>query len=281
MVINNEGTFNSDVSLKMFYRAWLPEDGSKVKTAIGIVHGAGEHSGRYDNIGRYLAARDIAVYAYDLRGHGKSPGKRGHVNSFDDFLVDTNCFLNSIREQQPGKNVFLLGHSLGGLIAAVYAEKQKNLAGLILSSPLFKLKMPVPGWKAAIGRLLSYISPSLTMSSGLNPDDLCHVEGVCTNYRSDPLVHSRASVRFYTELLKAQSIVMKETGKLNLSLLLLYGTGDRIVDPDAQPVFFAKAGSMDKTIKAYDGWYHEIFNEKENETVFEDVEGWVGRRTGS
>ena len=273
-MLYSEGTFKSGGQLDLFYRAWLPEAGREARAVIAVVHGAGEHSGRHANLGRIFAEQGYAVFAYDLRGHGRSPGRRGHVARFAEYINDTGSFLDFIRRQNPEKKVYLLGHSLGGLIAASYVLEPIQLSGLILSSPLMRIKMHVPGWKTAIGQIASHLMPALTMKSGLPAADLCRNPEVGINYRQDPLVHDLATVRFYTEMLSAQSRALAHAGELKVPLLVLYGSGDRIVDPASVRLFYDKAGSV-KTIRCYAGFFHEIFNETDSQIVFEDVLGWL------
>ena len=269
-MLTTEGYFGTN---KLFYRGWQPE--KETKAVIAIVHGGGEHSGRYRNAADYLVPRGYAVYAYDLRGHGKSPGKRGHVNRFREYLDDTDGFLNFVREQAPGKTVFLLGHSLGGVIAAAYALEHPDLPGLILSAPFLMMKLKVPGWKSGMAKVLSYMMPTLTLSNGLSADDLCRDKNVCEAYRKDTLVHDLASTRFYTEMLACQRRTLANAGKLKIPLLVLYGGDDRIADPEGSRAFYAGAGCGEKRIQCYEGYFHEIFNEKENEIVFKDILGWL------
>ena len=155
---SSEGFFKTVRGPELFYRAWHPEAAIETKAVIIIIHGGGEHSGRYLNPVNYLVPRGYAVYAYDLPGHGKSPGKRGHVNRFTEFLDATDSFLQFVREHEQGKPVFLLGHSIGGLIAADYALEHPELSGLILSSPFLRMKLKVPAWKSAIAKTASYIN---------------------------------------------------------------------------------------------------------------------------
>jgi len=274
-MISTEGYFKTADGPELFYRGWRPDANSETKAVITIVHGGGEHSGRYLNPVNYLVPRRYAVYAYDLRGHGKSPGKRGHINRFAEYIDDTNSFLQFVRKEEQGKPVFLLGHSLGGLIAADYALGHPELPGLILSSPFLILKMKVPGWKSAIAKVASYVMPSLTLRNGLTADDLCREREVCIMYRRDPLVHDLASVRFYTEMLAAQARTLRKAGDLKTPLLVLYGSADRIADPEGSKAFYESAGCGDKRIHGYEGYYHEIFNEKDNQVVFGDLLKWV------
>jgi alpha-beta hydrolase superfamily lysophospholipase len=272
---SNERFFKTIRGPELFYRAWHPEAAIETKAVIIIIHGGGEHSGRYLNPVNYLVPRGYPVYAYDLPGHGKSPGKRGHVNRFTEFLDATDSFLQFVRKDEGGKPVFLLGHSIGGLIAVDYALKHPELPGLILSSPFLRMKLQVPAWKSVIAKTASYFMPALTLHNGLIADDLCHEREVCMMYRRDPLVHDLASVRFYTEMLAAQSRTMRDAGRLKTPMLLLYGSADRIADPEGAKAFNKNAGCSDKKIVVYEGFYHEIFNEKNNILVFRNLVEWM------
>jgi lysophospholipase len=271
-IIATEGFFGSGPCL--FYRAWRAADGDP-RAAVAVVHGGGEHSGRYLKFAQAMTPRGYAVYAYDLRGHGKSPGIRGHIGRFADYLADTREFLQFVRGQVPGKKVFLLGHSVGGLIAAVYSLENQDLPGVVLSSPFLSMKLKVPAWKSGMAKLLSLLLPKLTMHNGLSADDLSRDAGVCELYRRDLLVHDMASTRFYTELLAAQQSALAGAGRLKIPLLEIYGTADKIADPEGAKAFFSRAGSADKTLKAYDGYFHEVFNEIGREAAFEDLDRWL------
>jgi len=275
---HTEGKFTARDSLELYHQAWLPD--GEPKAAFVVVHGYGEHSGRYVNPVNYFVPRGPAFYAYDLRGHGKSPGPRGHIVHFDEYLADTHAFLKLVRELNPGRRMFLLGHSLGGLIVSAYVENYPtdDLSGLIMSSAFLGFRMQVPAVKAAMGRMMSSLMPALTMKNDLSAALLSHDPAVAAAYDADPLNHHVGTARFLTEVTTAQACTLERAGEVRLPLLVMYAGDDQIADPECSRVFFERAASADKTLHGYDGYYHEIFNETNKEVVFKDWERWLAGR---
>jgi lysophospholipase len=204
-----------------------------------VVHGYGEHGGRYGFLVDAMVPRGYAVFTYDLRGHGRSPGRRGHVERFDHYLADTRGFLTLVGRTCPGSSVVLLGHSMGGLIAAAVAEQagcsaepeSEALAGLVLSSPFVGMRLRVPPLQVKAARLLSRVAPKLRMSNPLRNDQLSHDPAVVMAAGADPLNHRQTTVRWAAEVLDAQRSVIRGAGRLRLPLLLLYADDDPIADP--------------------------------------------------
>lgn len=247
--------------------------------ALAVVHGYGDHGGRYVWLGEAMAARGYAVYVYDLRGHGQSSGERGQVRRFSDYYDDTAIYLDEVRRSQPGRPLCLLGHSLGGLIAAGFAaEHPRGLDGLVLSSPFFRLAMEVPPTKVVGARVLAVVKPGWNIGNTVQAADLSHEPDVVDAYVTDPLVHHVAPARWAVEMLSAQAAAPTTAERLELPLLLLYGSEDAVADPAIARAFFAAAGSPDKTLRGYEGFYHELFNETERARVFEDLAAWLAAR---
>lgn len=245
-----------------------------------LVHGQGDHSGRYSHVAEHLAQAGYAVWAADCRGHGKSSGKRGHVDNFDDYLADVDRVIGKAKPQNPQVKTFLLGHSLGGLIVLDYAEKRGSiLSGVIATAPLLRLKMKVPAWKVLLGKMLSSITPTTSMKTGLDPKLLSHDEEIVRNYINDPLVHGVASTRFFTELIRAENETTRDANKLTLPCLIMQGSADGIVDPSATETFFRAVAATDKTLKVYEGLYHEVLNEPEKENLLSEITAWLSART--
>lgn len=256
-------------------RIWEP---GRQKGTLAIVHGYGEHSGRYRDFARWLGKNGWRAVACDLPGHGKSPGRRGHIRRFSDYLSAVEALLRETARDAP---VFLLGHSLGGLIAARYVEmKADSVSGLILSSPFFGLAMPVPAWKRVLARLLSRLWPSFSLPSGIKPEDLSHDPEVVEAYRSDPLVHRVATARWFTEVLTAQALVWEDAESIEVPVLIVQGEEDRLADVAATRRFAAACGAPDLTFKLYGGLYHETLNELKRERVWEDILNWLQERGG-
>jgi len=279
---HTEGQFSARDGLELYYQAWLPapEERGEPKAVFAVVHGYGEHSGRYLNPVSYFVPRGLAFYAYDLRGHGKSPGQRGHINRFEEYLADTDAFLKLVRQLNPGRKLFLLGHSVGGLIAAAFAESYptSELSGLIMSSAFLQMKMKVPGWKMTLARTLSNLLPTFTMANDLGADLLSHDPAVAAAYIADPLNHYVTTARWGMEIFAAQARTLDRAGEVKLPTLVIYAGEDQIADPEGSALFFERLKVTDKTTHRYDGYYHEIFNEVGKETVFKDMENWLAGR---
>jgi len=269
---------------RLHLQAWLPsgpdpERPPRPRAVIALVHGYGDHGGRHLWFGEDAAARGYAVYVYDLRGHGQSSGTRGQIGRFDEYLDDTAVFLDEVRRRQPGEPLVLLGHSLGGLICARFAEERLcDVRALILSSPFFALTVQ-PGPSKLLGaRLLSAVWPGRDIGNPLRAEDLSHDKAVVEAYVTDRLVHHVATARWAAETLAAQDAAMAAAPRVTLPLLLLYGKDDQVADPAFMEAFFATAGSADKKLVHYEGFYHELFNEVGREQVFTDVAAWLAER---
>ena len=269
---------------RLHLQAWLPagpdiEQLVEPAAAIALVHGYGDHGGRHTWFGEDMAARGYAVYAYDLRGHGLSSGTRGQIKRFDDYLDDTAVFLDEVRRRQPGKPVVLLGHSLGGLICARFAEERPcDVRALVLSSPFFALTVQPEPMKLFGAKALSALWPGRDIGNTVRAEDLSHDQAVVEAYVTDPLVHHVATARWAAETLAAQDAAMAAAPRVTLPLLLLYGKDDQVADPAFAEAFFATAGSADKKLVPYKRFYHELFNEVERERVFADVAAWLAER---
>ncbi len=271
---HTEGTFKSADGLDLFYQAWLPD--GKPKAVFATVHGYGEHSGRYLNPVEHFVPLGYALYAFDQRGHGRSPGQRGHVNRFNDYLFDVQEFLRLVRAAQPASKLFLLGHSMGGLVALAYAiHHPQDIDAVVASSPMLGLAVKAPGWKVVLGRVLSSLAPTFQMTNDLPAADLSHDPAVAAAYVQDPHNHFVVTPRWFTEAEAAMAATVEHAGELQVPLLLIYAAADKIADPQVSPVFFERVTHPDKTIHAYKDYYHEIFNEVGKEAVFKDMEQWL------
>jgi alpha-beta hydrolase superfamily lysophospholipase len=259
-------------------QVWRPEGAPAA--VLAVIHGYGEHGGRHRGLAEDMAARGCAVHVYDLRGHGLSGGRRGHLGRFSDYLDDTAVFLDAVGEEQPGQPLYLLGHSLGGLIAAAYVEDRPTdaLAGLILSSPFLRLGIPVPPLRLSAARLLSIVAPTVNVGNAVTAAALSHDQEVVRAYGTDPLNHHVATARWAAEVIAAQSATLSAAGSIRLPFLLLYAGADAIADPDAARELFAGAGSSDKTEHCYESFYHEIFNETGHDAVVADLAAWLEER---
>ena len=260
--------------LMLYAQVWLPDD--KPKAMLAFSHGQAEHSGRYAHLGAALAEAGYGLYMADLRGHGKSPGQRGHIMSWDDYRRDFAAIREGARNTATDAKQFMGGHSLGGLIALDAAlGNPPDCAGVIASAPALRLAFVPPVWKVALGRMLANLVPDLTMSNELDASGLSHDVTVVQAYMNDPLVHGKVTARFFTEFTKAQAHTLQHAEDVRLPLLILHGSADPLIDPAGSREFYERAASADKTLKVYEGLYHEAFNEPQKEQVIADLIGWL------
>ncbi len=269
-----EGTFKGVRSLSIHYQAWLPE--REPKAVLLFIHGMGSHSGRYGNIVNRLVPRGIAMYGLDQIGHGKSDGARGRIERFEDFTDTLTTYYHMIKGWQPGKPIFLFGHSAGGLIAAFHLlDHQTDFKGAILSAPAIKVNERITPARILVGRILSVLAPKMGVLR-LDPNSLSRDPEVVKAYINDPLVfHGKTPARLAAELLKAMRRVAKEADRITLPFLTFQGGGEKIVNPGGAQMLYDKVGSKDKAIHIYEGLYHETFNEPERARVLKDMETWI------
>lgn len=274
MIKHEEGFFQSIRHTRIYHQCWLPE--GDIKAVLLIVHGLGEHSGRYMNLVNYVIPLGYAVYGLDHVGHGLSEGMRKHIECFEDFTDTLKVYMTHVQQRQPGKPVILVGHSMGELISAFYLlDHQAGLAGAVLSGIIAKAPANTSPVTVAVGKLLSGIAPRLRFL-GLEFPALCRDSSVVQAYIDDPLVCcDKATARLAVELLRATQYVQANTSALTLPLLLLQGTADHIVDPAGARMLYEAVSSKDKTLKMYDGFYHELINEPDRAVVLQDIATWL------
>lgn len=267
------GTFSGVRGVPIAHREWLPDAASR--GTVVIAHGINEHAGRYAHVAERLVADGWLVGALDHRGHGLSGGRRAAVERFDDWVNDLHSYIHDVLVDAL-RPVFLLGHSLGGLIATVYALRhQDSLDGLILSSPSVMPPMNTSPSVMRAGRLLSRWAANLPVMQ-LRLDAVSRDPEVVAAYRADPLVHlGGVRARTGAEVLRAIGEVQRDISRLRLPLLTVQGTVDLLVDPEAARWVDAHAGSADHTLRIYEGLYHEVFNEPERDAVLDDVAHWL------
>jgi alpha-beta hydrolase superfamily lysophospholipase len=273
-----EETLTGPDRTKIFLRHWPVEN---AKAVLVICHGLGEHGGRYGNLVDALVPAGYALFAHDHRGHGKTEGKRGHVERFGQFVDDLHSVVNKAHDAYPGKKVFLYGHSLGGLIALTYALAHPTAAdGVISSSAALKLQLQVPALKAAFGKLVSSAVPTLSMGNGLDPATLSHDPEVIRAYVEDPLVHDRVSARFFVEFTAAMHRTLFGAGALKMPLLVYHGGDDPITAPAGSREFFDHAAAADKTFRLFEGQFHETHNDTAKGEVVDMLRRWLDAHAG-
>lgn len=259
------------------WQSWLP-DGPPARGVVVIVHGLGEHSDRYDHVAQRLAAERLAVYAPDHRGHGRSGGPRAVVD-VDDVVADIDQLVVRAAAAHPDLPVFMLGHSLGGMVAVQYAvEHQDRLAGLVLSGALAAVHASPA--LIGVGRLLSAVAPRAP-TIALRSELVSRDPAVVAAYRADPLVHhGRIPARTAAQITETVRTFPARAGAITLPTLILYGTADGLCPPSGSVMLAECLGSEDVTVRAYEDLFHEILNEPERETVIDDVVAWVSARVG-
>jgi acylglycerol lipase len=258
----------------LYYQGWLPA--GETKAVLFIVHGLGEHSGRYMNVVNRFVPRGYAVYGIDHLGHGRSDGQRLTVERFTDYTEPLTAMFEMISGWQPGKPVFLVGHSMGGLIGALYLTgHQAELAGAVLSGPAVKPPGNIPKAVILAGRVLSCLIPRMGLVP-LQAREVSRDPAVVEAYLADPLVcKGKITARLGAEMLDAMERIRMDAKRITLPLLIVQGGADKLVDPAGARVLYNAVSSTDKRLIVYDGLYHEVFNEPEHDRVLADVETWL------
>jgi alpha-beta hydrolase superfamily lysophospholipase len=254
-------------------------EAANARADVVVVHGLGEHSGRYLPLISYLVQRNYSVTAYDHRGHGKSEGLRGHVEKFTDYEDDLDRVLSSVQGHGSSRGTFIIGHSMGGLVTLRYAAKNgSRLAGAVVSAPAIKIATKVPAGKLMVARISAMIAPRTRVDNGIDPSILSKDPEVGRAYAADPLVNRLVSARWFAEITEAMRDVRGIGSLLTLPLLVLQGTADRLISEEGAKRLFEDVGSKDKELKLYSGYYHELFNEPEKWEIYKFVADWLDAR---
>ena len=269
-----EATFRGRGGLTLRRRSWQPP--SRPRAVVVLVHGFGEHSGRYGNVGPALAAAGFAVHTYDQRGHGRSPGQRGHIDSWVDYREDLRKLLDAVRASHSDVPLFIYGHSLGSLVALDYALRSpESVAGLILSAtPLQPVGVASP-FLVAVAKALSRVIPRFPLNLGREASDLSRDPAVVSAYEEDPLVHGRATARWGSESLRITAWIRGHAGEIAVPILLLHGAADRIASPAGSRELVEAVRHTDKRLQVYAETYHEPHNDFGHGTRLADVAGWI------
>lgn len=258
--------------LSLFAQSWTVES---PKAILGIIHGMGEHSSRYAHMAKAMNAAGISVVAYDHRGHGKSGGKKGHMDSIDQLLDGVDQLLGEMTKLAPGAPQFLFGHSMGGNVLLNHALRRRpNVKGIIASGAYLRLAFAPPAIQVALAKLVKGILPALGQPTNLDATAISRDRNVVDAYLKDPLVHGRITPAFFVEIDAASKYAMDHAGELKLPLLIYHGSADRLTSHDASEEFARKVKG-DVTWKSWSGLFHECHNEPEQNDVFRMVSDWI------
>jgi acylglycerol lipase len=274
---HEEGRLAGTAGVELYWQGWLPE--AEPRALVVISHGASEHSARYSHVAERLVAAGYAVYALDHRGHGRSEGKRAQLDRLDHVVADLRGFVDLAAQRHPGAPVYLLGHSMGGAIAVAYALRhQETLAGLVLSAPVAD-----PNAAGAVTRGVSRVLSAVAPDLGVYQVDASLVSRdaeVVRAYEEDPLNHhGKLPARTVAELTAAVQRFPEEVPSLRLPLLVMHGSADGLVPEAGSHLVHERAGSDDKTLEIFEGLYHEILNEPEQDRVLDLIVTWLDERS--
>lgn len=272
------GKFKTKEGVKLHYEQWTPE---KPKGGIIVVHGVGEHCGRYRPFVDYFTKKGYKVCVYDQRGHGRSDGKRVYVRRFESFKKDLDAF-STFCQQGDSSNTglawFLVGHSMGGQIVLNYlAEFPGRFRAACATSPNLEIALTMPKWMEVLGKMVLYIWPTMKLKELTNPNWLTHDSKMVEEYLKDPLVYPYVTLGIGKEIVKNLERIFTLCNKIRTPLLMLHGSEDRYCRVNGTKRFFEELTLAQKQLKIYEGLYHELFNETNKEDIFHDVEHWFSR----
>ncbi|MHB1317735.1 MAG: alpha/beta hydrolase [Anaerolineae bacterium] len=272
------GTFRAADGCALFAQTWRPA--ADPRGVVLQIHGLGEHSDRYLHLREALLDAGYLLAACDLRGHGRSGGRRGHIDSFEVFRTDLALALEHFRTLAPGKPLFLYGHSLGSVIALDYIlQGGDGLRGAVLSGAALDASRVAPAWQVAVLKALSRVWPTFSLKVALPGALLSRYPEVCSAYDSDPMVHWTRSARLATEGLAAVERVRSNAGALHIPVLFIHGEQDPIVPVDAARAFFDAVPASDKTMHVYPNGLHECHNDQGYDRAMADVVAWLNERS--
>lgn len=264
--------------LAIFSHVWQPESGFDIKGVICLIHGLGEHSGRYKHFAQFFTDNGYAVIACDLRGHGKSAGSRGHISNYDVLLTQIDRLLEESSKRFPGEPKFIYGHSMGGNIVLNHALLHNpRVLGIIISAPWIRTIKPVPASKMLLANLMNFVFPTYKEKNKIDTSLLSRDAKVVAAYENDELVHNKISARLFRSITTYAEVALEETPTLDIPALLMHGTKDGLTDHTASAELATLAPNY-ITYKEWPGFYHELHNEPEQEEVFKYVLKWMNTR---
>jgi alpha-beta hydrolase superfamily lysophospholipase len=276
---HEEGFLNSADHLRLYWQRYTPP---APRATVAVLHGAGDHSGRYPGITSALVRAGFQVALVDFRGHGQSDGRRWHVDAFSDYLSDLDAFVAKLSlDGVAGDQLFALAHSQGALIAALWGlTRGRHVSGFVLTSPWFKLAVRPPLPKLLLATVVGKVVPWLPVSVGLRMEDLTSDPDHQRWTEQDPLYGRVSTPRWFSEASRAQREVMRRAAEWRQPLLVLAGGADRVADTATARAFVEQAHSEDKRLLVYDGFRHEILNESAREAPTGEAVAWLSQRSG-
>ncbi len=272
----NEEWFNGSKSPAIFFRSWQPD--AKPHAIVAICHGLNSHSGEYLWVGEQLQDVGFAVYALDLRGRGKSEGERFYVDDLADYVGDVAALVELAKTRHPGVPVYLLGHSAGGVVSCVYTlDNQDEIAGLICED--FAFQVPAPDLAIAAVKGISHLAPH-AHALKLHNEDFSRDPKVVKSKNDDPLIaHEVQPAATVAALARADDRLKHEFPRIKLPVFILHGTADKVTKPSGSQAFYDHTGSADKTLRLYEGHYHDLLNDVGKEEVMSDIRAWIETRS--
>lgn len=269
-------TFKGVGGLNIFTSSWRPE-GRAPRAVVVISHGFNAHSGQYAWVAEQFVAKGLAVYALDHRGRGKSDGERFYVEKFEDYTEDLATFVNLVKAREPGLPVYVFGHSAGGVIACVYTlDHQAEIAGLICED--FAFQVPAPDFALAVLKGLAHVAPHAHVFK-LKNEDFSRDPKVVEALNNDPLIANEVQpTQTMAAMVRADERLKKEFSRITLPVLILHGLADKVTKPEGSQYFYDHTGSKDKTLKLYEGHYHDPLNDIEKKVVMGDIQSWLDAR---
>jgi len=274
-----EGWVRGRSGVRLFEQSWAPES---PKAVVVLVHGFAEHSSRHEAAAVHFARNGYAAQLFDLRGHGRSDGRRCYVADFDEYLDDTEDAARCAAEKWAGRPVFLLAHSLGGLVASLFVlDERATPSGLVLSAAAVKLGKDYSTLKIVTSLIVGRVIPGLPMVR-FRSESVSRDPRVVEGYQNDPLVfHGRTPARTASEIVRATRRLASTAERLSVPLFVSHGSRDQVADIDGSRELHDRATSLDKTLRIYDGLWHEIMHEPEAELVLREMTDWMDSRVAA
>jgi alpha-beta hydrolase superfamily lysophospholipase len=272
--VHKNFTTSTNDGISLFGQSWEPAD--SIIGVICVFHGHGEHTGRYEQFASAMNDSGFAVTGFDLRGHGKSGGLRGHIPSYDQLMDDCSLILSETMKHYQGKPVFLLGNSMGGNIVVNYALRRKpQISGVIALAPQLRNAMTIPAWKVFAGRLFFDIWPTFGAGDGINRNYLSRSPEVVSSIKNDSLCHDRVTAHYFC-INDAGEWALSHASDLKIETLIMHGDSDKVTSAEASRTFAEKSNHC--TLKSLPGFYHQLYEEPGKEELFNYMVGWMRKR---